>query len=291
MRILLTGVSGYTAKFLLPALMKSNNELHAIVRYTSKIHSIKECFESIHIYSDNKKLENYIFDLQPEVVIHLSGYLKIPESACDTYNLIRSNVGFSYDLLDICSRLESEGCVFINLDSFIADEENFSSKRYPYYLSKSIFSDLVRLYSFTLNIRTLNLKLSNVYGPENNRSVLNQIVDSVSKKQRIIIENPTKKVDFIYIDDVVWGILYYLHFMMNKPELNFFEAEITSSEPIKLLDLHNKILAIKSRKNKNIHLESKHTFVYDNNLSNESWETKFSLEDGINILLDLLNHS
>ena len=244
MKILLTGVTGYIAKFLLPALKESKSDLYALVRSNSKIHSIKELFETIHVYSDTKRLEDYIFNLEPDVVIHLSGYLKIPDNLSDVNDLIHTNVGFSYELLDICSRLDSKRIIFMNLDSYSLNDESFISKRYPYYLSKGIFSDLIKLYSFTSRVRTINLKVSNVYGPNNKRSVMNQIIDSVSKKQEITIENPAKEVNFIFIDGVVRGIIYYVNYMIDKQELNFFEVDIISSQSIKLSNHHIKSLEI-----------------------------------------------
>jgi nucleoside-diphosphate-sugar epimerase len=103
---------------------------------------------------------------------------------------------------------------YTNIKSKI--NQNYKGKPITIFdLHKQYNEDYISIHKNLFNLNTTTLRLSNVYGVghsySENRGVINKIIDrAISEKKIILYGNGNYVRDFIYLDDVIMGIIYAL---------------------------------------------------------------------------------
>ena len=170
-------------------------------------------------------------------------------------------------------------------------------------LKKMISEMYLKYFHKICGMKTLSLRLSNIYGPTDrleifSRVVLNKISIKAYNEQQIHIFNNSKcKRDFIYIDDVINAFLFTIfltdkffngnHFVIGSGETTTFD-----DLSIKLINKKENIKIIKDEKTQ-MHLAEYRDFVADSSLfsSKTNWKSKVKLDEGLNRTLDFIKNN
>lgn len=164
-------------------------------------------------------------------------------------------------------------------------------------LHKQYNEDYISIHKKLYNLNTTTLRLSNVYGIgdaySKNRGIINKIIDrAISEKKITLYGNGNYVRDFIYLEDVIMGIIYALK-NCNKLDKNYYYlttetgksfndlAKIINSELFKIYKFTAKI-KYKKWPNTSIILD-KRSFVGNAYLFKKAtgWKPKYSLRSGI----------
>ena len=103
---------------------------------------------------------------------------------------------------------------YTNIKSKI--NQNYKGKPITIFdLHKQYNEDYISIHKNLFNLNTTTLRLSNVYGvghsSSKNRGVINKIIDrAISEKKITLYGNGNYVRDFIYLEDVIMGIIYAL---------------------------------------------------------------------------------
>ena len=103
---------------------------------------------------------------------------------------------------------------YTNIKSKI--NQNYKGKPITIFdLHKQYNEDYISIHKKLFNLNTTTLRLSNVYGVghsySKNRGVINKIIDrAISEKKITLYGNGNYVRDFIYLEDVIMGIIYAL---------------------------------------------------------------------------------
>jgi nucleoside-diphosphate-sugar epimerase len=199
--LLVTGATSYLGKAFLEKHYSAFNKVFAIVRPTTNHNILKSIpnIQFIELKNDIAQLQNIKFD----IVLHLATcYGRKNETAEEVF---KTNVTFPEELL---KELKGKIKFWINIDTSLPAEVN------NYALAKFKFLEILKS---TPHLNILNLKLQQLYGP-NDGTFINFIVDSLIKKiPSIEMTKGTQQRDFIYIDDVVSAIFTSLKtFVINE---------------------------------------------------------------------------
>lgn len=221
MKILITGAEGFVGKNLISELR--NQGFSDLLEYD--------------INKNNGFLYEYARDCQ--FVFHLAGVNR-PENPED---FMKGNFGFTTELLDALKKHNNKAPVLIS-SSIQAALDN------PYGQSKKAGEDLLFTYSKETNAPVFVYRLPNVFGKwcrPNYNSAIATFCNNIANNLPIKVNDPTVKMQLVYIDDVVASFIGKLKNSSNNAEI--FE-KVTPVHEIKLGEIVDLLNAFKeSREN------------------------------------------
>lgn len=246
--------------------------------------------KNISVYSFDRQRHNLLriksledFLSKKDVIIHLAAVNKDSNA-----NFIKVNTLGVLGLLEgICKY--SPGAKLIFASSFQAYD-----KKSLYGLSKKFAEEIIRLYAKKNNIKSIILRISNIYGPGGKpfyNSVIATFIHQLKKTLPIVINgNGKQKRDYIYIDDAVDAIIKCISYI---PSSNVTSVDICSGTLTSINDIVSTLKRVSTRNvrtiyNKSFHgalgnIEKKRNFTYAKRLL--SWKPTISLTTGLTSML------
>ena len=280
MKILILGSRGFIGSELLNAFRKEKK-----FQISSDHYKNKKKF-NLQNKSSWKKLKKF------DLLINLANLTDIPSSWNDSYKIIKNNFLINLNALEYCKKNK---CKYICLSSYIykykknvylkeSDELKPSS---PYHLSLYLNEKKCLSFSNLFGVKSLILRLSNVYGYGQSRKFLiPQLFYQAEKFKEFSVLDMKPKRNYIYIDDVINAI--------KKSIFLDFEYEIInigSKYSYSVKDITKKIASFYSAdikiKNKKLIRKNEIEDVKINILKAQKllkWQPKFSINDGLKIL-------
>ncbi len=161
-----------------------------------------------------------------------------------------------------------------------AHEEDIPSPLDLYSETKFLGEEEVRSYSKAHNIPISIIRISNTYGPGQKSGIVPLFIQKIKENQELVVSDSTR--DFIYIDDVISGIL----FIASKGE-GIYNLGSGKEETIKglaeiLMKKLNKISNIKIDDNDEI----KRNYLNITKIKKLGWTLEYTLEKGLNKILE-----
>jgi UDP-glucose 4-epimerase len=223
MRILVTGGAGFIGSHLVDKLLL---EKHEIVVLDNLSTGRKE---NIHHQLHNNKLTFVKGDIRnfdllkslvkgQDCVVHLAAITSIPFSFSNPLETLDVNVTGTANLLQasvdggVQKMIFASSCaVYGEADHLPINEEDPLKPMSPYAASKISASELCRDFQKKYGLRTICLRLFNVYGPRQNQSGDGGVISHFTRKlvlneTPIIYGDGDQTRDFIYVKDVVCAI-------------------------------------------------------------------------------------
>ncbi|MFH1800849.1 MAG: NAD-dependent epimerase/dehydratase family protein [Candidatus Omnitrophota bacterium] len=235
---LVTGGTGYIGFYLIKKLLRDGWKVHALVPGFDDPKKLAGLSGRLSVHRYDGKTETVSKILRrthPDTVFHLAAKICVDHESEDIEPTIEANILLGTQLLEGMKR---EGVRdFINTGSFW---QHFEGKSYDpvnlYAASKQAFEDILRFYTEACGIRSITLKLFNVYGPADSRNKIIPLFEKYSKSGKLLTMSPGKQMmDLVYIDDVVKAFCHAAKLIKklkgNKPENCY---AVTSSRHIAL---------------------------------------------------------
>ncbi|HOJ93655.1 MAG TPA: NAD(P)-dependent oxidoreductase [Fervidobacterium nodosum] len=251
--VLITGATGYIGSNLIPKLIEKYN-VHIIIRKSSNLSPIEKYLNSIKTYyydGSYDSIRNAVKSSQPDVTIHLATYFVSQHTWKDIEGIVESNIKFGLYILEALKEFGYRN--FINTGTYW---QHFNSSEYDpvnlYAASKEAFHDMIKYYESVHNFSVLTLLLSDVYGPNDKRpKIVNLIKDAVKTGKELKLSEGKQYLDLIYIDDVVEAYTSCIGKIVSGIRLTG-EYTLTSGEPITLQELVYKFSVISGANLSNI---------------------------------------
>ena len=187
--------------------------------------------------NDSKKINKFLKQNKPEIIINTSGLVGgILRNKKEKYELLSENLKSSVNLIDQVYK-NYENQIFINLSSSCIYPNNFKNrmkekdldfnnleKSSEYYALSKIVSFKLCKELFNRGYKFYTFIPSNVYGPHDNFSlenshVIGSLINKISNakdKTINLIGSGIAKRDFLYIEDFVRAITFFLNNNTNK---------------------------------------------------------------------------
>jgi UDP-glucuronate 4-epimerase len=134
----------------------------------------------------------------------------------------------------------SSATVYGNHKQILSKETDFlESPLNAYSFSKKMGEELIKMYSKMYGIKAVILRIFNVYGPcLKKESVINNFLTNLIENKNITLNgNGASTRDYIYIDDVIDGILKTIIFHKNSSDGLYEIYNLCTSNPTKTIDL------------------------------------------------------
>lgn len=271
-RIFISGASSFISLNISKYFIENGYEVYGFYRPNTKnLNNIKEIkglitmpfdFNNMTINDINNLNQNLeykkIFDNEFTSYLDLAwdGQGKIGR---DNYDIQMSNIDLSKKNLELAKLLNVKQFIFFGSQSEYSDT--------PHGIAKREFSKYGIDKSKQYNIDFIHLKIFSTYGfGDRENSLISQIMNSIIKKEDIHIGSCQKLWNYLYIDDLIKIIFYFVNNNIKTTEL-----DIGSDDTRKLRDF---ILRIKELTKADIN------FIFSDD---ELIKDKFSLPDLTNL--------
>lgn len=226
---ILTGGTGYIGKHVTKNLLVDGwRVIHLLrKRKNKKICNDKvKCYNIENKFTNSRILKN--LNKKNTIFIHLASYSSIKDEEKNYQNYIDSNISLGVKLLSFMQK-NSFNKLIISETYWQFNQKGEFLGNSLYSETKNCFSNIAKYFHRKYNFSVLCLVLYDVYGPDDNRrKILNMIINSY--KNRLILKlTPGKQVvDYTFIDDVAMAFVIAANKMLLVNKNKFIRNTVRS---------------------------------------------------------------
>jgi CDP-3, 6-dideoxy-D-glycero-L-glycero-4-hexulose-4-reductase len=204
-KCIITGATGYIGSHVLKYLLSKGWDIHIIADPKFGYANIDDVISRLDVfeyYGNILALCEYFNKVKPDVVFHLAAAVITNCKPEQISVLIQSNIQFGAEILE-AMRL-SDTRLIISTGSYW---QNYNSDTYNpvdlYAATKEAFEKIVQLYVDAYGFRHINLRLFDIYGEDDKRPKLWNILRSIAGTEKHISISPGEQLlDLVHISDV-----------------------------------------------------------------------------------------
>ncbi len=207
--IVLTGANGFLGSCLLTSLQKKYSTVIATSGHKNNNHTILE----VNLL-DFKKIKDAITHYKPDIVIHTGSLVDLSRDYTIGLNCIDNNIKGTLNLVEALRTNPSKKIIFTSTEEvYGSGTVPFVETQTPqppslYSVSKLAAEHITSLYASELNIALVILRIATFYGPcQPPRRFIPQMIERALTNKDVLLNSGLKKRDYIYIEDVINGIL------------------------------------------------------------------------------------
>jgi len=270
LKVLVTGPKGFIGSKVIPFL-KGNG------------YSVKE------YNGDVRKPIKFSGDI--DVILHLAALTSISDSIEDPMSTVEVNVLGTLNVLEF-ARKKSSKVVFLSTagvygqKSTPVSENDKLNPKHPYGESKVLSENLCEFYSQVYGIKSVVLRLFNIYGPgQKSPMLIPDILNNINGK--IVFSSPNYSRDFVHLDDLLNAIDSAINFSSGDYEV----FNIATGKTVSIGDV---VILVERILNKRLDVEYTNFRAGEINVSIADvskaknllgWEPKVNFVDGLTGLL------
>lgn len=233
--ILLTGATGFLGSHLVKQLISMNYNVIIIKRSFSNTFRIADSLDFIKYYdSDMVNLSRIFDENQIDIILHAA--TDYGRKNTNTLDIVSTNLMFPLQLLFL-------GLQSGTLQAFINTDTIVDKRSHDYGLSKQQFRDW--LHVCKKHVKCINVSLEHFYGFKDDRSkfVSKMIGMMLDNEPQIDLTPGAQLRDFVYIDDVVDGLMTILS-NLDKINNSYSNFDIGSGQNISIRECVESIKCI-----------------------------------------------
>lgn len=236
--ILITGGSGFIGSHLMNKLKELD---YNPLIFDSKKPEFKSNFIEGDI-RDKKLIKKSIQNL--EGVIHLAGVSRVKDAKEKPLECMSINLLGTMNILEEIKDSESQPWVVFG--GTIEKPQNI------YGLSKYFAENYAKIYSENSKLNIISLRFSNAYGSiqDNPDKLILKTIHNALNNKEIKIQNPHIKMDYIYIKDLVEGIICGMDYIEKRKRKKFEIIPLCNGKAIQLDNLVEEIIKLTHSKSK-----------------------------------------
>ena len=286
-KILITGATGFIGSHLIPELSQN----HKIVGISkNKIKSFKNfTSSSLDITKSNLRIKNDYSD-----IIHMAAHSDVTYCNLNPTKCYELNVKSTQKMLEIARKNDSN-FIFLSSSHVYGNSirqpilENSSCNPSTHYASSKKMSEILcETYAKTYGLDIKIARLFSVYGPKSPKpNIIFNIINQMSNNSKITLGNTYPKRDFIFISDVIAGLIKILNSKKKEFQVyNIGSGKSTSIEDLvkNCFTVSNKKLKIVSSKERRRKNEIKDVRANISKMKKEfNWKPEISLKKGLEI--------
>lgn len=290
--VVVTGASGYIGCNLVKQLIERQYQVSIIVRKSSTVDWMfrENPLVNIYIYDGTIQSLSVIFQKnQIDSVFHLAASCITQHTENDIATLIDSNILFGTQLVEAMIQHN-----IINLVNTGTYWQHYDGPNYNpvalYAATKEAFETILKYYKEAHRLNVVTLKLFDIYGPNDSRSkIINLLMGVLKENTSIEMSLGEQYLDLLFIDDVVEAFICAEQMLMDKTnhQSSYF---ISSGKRIQLKEL---VKLIEKMANKKIQVSwgarpyrPREIMVpWCDNVTLVNWQPKISIEEGLAMII------
>ena len=204
--VLVTGASGFIGAHLCRKLKSLGANVSAVSRNPTD----DEQFNWVQADLSNAKQVSELFEqVKPQVVFHLASLVKGARDESLVLPMCEANLLSTIHILSEATKLD--GCRVILTGSLEEPEGDATTAipSSPYAAAKGAASSYARMYRELYDLSVVTARLFMVYGPDqkDEKKLVPYVITSLLNNESPSLMSGTRKVDWIYVGDVVDGYI------------------------------------------------------------------------------------
>lgn len=293
-KILVTGAGGFIGTPLCRRLVKLQTEMHAISR--TQLHA-----PAPNIFWHTGDLADYTFvseivrEIKPDFVVHLASHVLGSRELKYVLSTFHSNLTSTVNLL---TAVAETGCKKIILAGSLEEpalQNGLAIPSSPYAAAKWAASGYGRLFHVLYQTPVILARIFMVYGPGQNdlKKIIPYTILSLLKGQTPQFSSASRLVDWIFIDDVVDGLLSILATPdLAGQQIDLGSGSLTSIRKVieQLFEILNSPQPPQFGGMKNRPMEQVRTANLSATQSRINWQPEYSLKRGLELTVDWYNN-
>jgi len=206
-KILITGASGFLGNHLCDRLCQIGAEVHAISRrvQTSATPNLNWWQSNLE---DIEAVEKLLMKIQPDVIFHLSGNVTGAAGAELVLPTYHSLLTSTVNILTVATKIECQRIVLIGSleEPELSNQEIIPAS--PYAAAKWASSAYGRMFHQLYQTPVVIARTFMTYGPRQpGHKIISSVILSLLKHQPPKLASGKREVDWIYVDDVITGLI------------------------------------------------------------------------------------
>ena len=245
---IITGGTGYIGSQLVKYLLKNKWIVHVVADPKfgySNVNDVRSLIDIFEYEGDVNALCDYFKKVNADVVFHLAAAVLNNYRPEQVSILIHSNVQFGTEVLEAMKVSNTK--LFIGTGSYW---QNYNCEDYNpvdlYAASKEAFEKILKYYTEVEDIRAITLRLFDVYGTDDNRPKLWNIIKEKAGTGEIIDLSPGNQLlDMVFISDVcsAYEQAFYLLYNNSSIRNNIYAVCSNKRKTLKeIVELYRSIL-------------------------------------------------
>lgn len=284
----MTGGQGFIGRALISRLINEGHSITAGIRdkHKSTLNlgsslSITEFHEDVDFLEINS-VENF------DCIIHLATRYSLDVSQESVNEMIKSNYNL---ILNLLLGAAPKSTPVIIAGSYTQNSSDNQGPVSVYSLTKEAASNASTFFAETYNLKIIELRIFDTYGPEDNRrKFLDLLIDASISGKKLKASPGEQLIDLVNITDVVDGFAHALGLLESSPPGQHRIFDLASRKPLSLKKLAKLVESITQ---KNLDIDwggypyrkyEMFTYVIGNPLL-PNWYPKIDLETGIRDLV------
>ena len=314
-RVFITGANGFLGSWLTKALVDSGARVVILIRDwipASPLINMKSIYNNLEAVIkgdliDGQLITRIFNEHNIDSCFHIGAQTIVGIANKSPISTFESNIRGTWNILEAARSIGIQRMVVASSDKAYGEHENLPynedyslSALHPYDASKACTDILARTYANTYNMPIVVTRCANIYGGGDlnfSRIIPDTIRYILQNKNPIIKSDGTPLRDYIYIDDAVNAYLIAAE-KADKEGVKGEAFNFGSNNPVKVLDLVKKIIAVSGNKSLKPIVEGKSRVKgeirnqYLSSVKAEKllgWKPIYSMEDGIRETINWYN--
>jgi nucleoside-diphosphate-sugar epimerase len=233
---LVTGGAGYIGRKLIERLASDGWRVHALVRPTPQ--TPPEDLAAPHVFDGTiESMDRIVEESAPDVVFHLASLFRAEHKPAEISALVESNITLGTMLADAMSRAGVLRLVNTGTTWQCLDNRDYSPVCL-YAATKQAFEVVLRYYQETAHLRTVTLRLGDVYGADDPRPRLFKALrQALNAPDPLAMSAGEQYVDMVYVDDAIEAYVAASTRLLDGLVDSHEVYAVTSGAPTKLRDV------------------------------------------------------
>lgn len=202
---IITGATGYIGSHVLKYLLRKGWNIHIVTRHGSSYANVADVLSWIHVFEYDGNIRNLIVYFQQanaEVVFHLAASVITNNQPEQIPVLIQSNIHFYTEVLEAMRHCDTRQ--FVGTGTYW---QNYNSTTYNpvdlYAATKEASEKILQYYVDAHHFRAITLRLFDVYGEDDKRPKLWNLLRDIAGTEKTIDVSPGEQyLDLVHISDV-----------------------------------------------------------------------------------------
>lgn len=219
----ITGATGYIGSCLVKYLLQHGWEVHIIAQPEFGYANIENMKDKIHIFEYNHDINSlieYFIKIEVDVVFHLAAAVIADCRPEQVSVLIQSNIQFGTEILEAMKYSSTR--LFVGTGSYW---QNYNSDTYNpvdlYAATKEAFEKILQYYVDAHLFRAVTLRLFDVYGEDDKRPKLLNLLKEIAGTDKSIDVSPGEQyLDMVHISDVCSAYLKAYEYLISNSDIS-----------------------------------------------------------------------
>lgn len=290
--VTVTGGTSFIGAAFADLLVRVGATVHLLVRADSDRSRLPLLVDQcvVHRCVDAAAAATVVRGLEHDLLIHCASMFKAEHAFADIAPMIEANIAYGSAILDAL-----RGSTAPRVLNIGTTWQHFGGRAFDpvclYAATKQAFESIIDFYVSAFGFEALTVQLADTYGPRDHRGkLISTLVRASTTGQTIELSPGEQKLDLLYIDDVIEGLLIGARQLVDGEIIGHSRATLSSGVAIPLREVVGAISVAMARPVP-VHFGGRPyraREVMEPHLGKDApvgWIPKVSLADGIRRLL------